>query len=426
MHLPGGRFFYQPVSWSPAKVAPPPFLSNGHVTFGCFNNTAKINGPVIRLWSTILNALPNSRLILKWRTFNDESFCQKICSAFGAQGISEDRIELRGPSFHKDLLLEYADIDIALDPFPFTGGLTTCESLWMGVPVITLPQSRVVSRQSHAILHTIGLSECSAENPDQYVDIALRLAKDQDRLCELRANLRGMMQSSSLMDLDGFTRALEDCFFKVYHRIEKEAVTMGNKLVLHVGPGHKNNGATLPLCLQEPGWVEVRLDIDPNNEPDIVGSMLDMAEVSDQSVDVVFSSHNIEHVYEHQVERVLHEFLRVLKPGGIALITCPDLQSLGQWLAEGRLTDEAYKSPAGGIRPIDIIYGYSASIAAGHEFMAHKTGFTLSSLVSALKKAGFSKTATKRRPSQFDLWALAIKGDVSIEFLHKMALKLFP
>lgn len=137
LRLPSGRFGYQPVPWAPAVVAPPPVERNGYLTFGSFNNTAKYNPQVFDLWARILGEVPNSRIILKWRTFNDEEFKQKVTDGFVQRGIEASRIELRGPSFHADLLKEYADIDIALDPFPLYGGLTSCEALWMGVPVIT-------------------------------------------------------------------------------------------------------------------------------------------------------------------------------------------------------------------------------------------------------------------------------------------------
>ncbi|MCP4118865.1 MAG: hypothetical protein GY737_26415 [Desulfobacteraceae bacterium] len=105
-----------------------PCLKTGHLTFGSFNNTAKYNAGVFEVWATILKAVPDSRLVLKWRTFNDDGFVRSVRRAFTDLGIPCDRIELRGPSFHADMLKEYADIDIALDPFPFTGGLTSCEA----------------------------------------------------------------------------------------------------------------------------------------------------------------------------------------------------------------------------------------------------------------------------------------------------------
>lgn len=222
LRLPSGRFCYQPVPWAPAQVAAPAFARNGCITFGCFNNTAKFNAGVFDLWARVLHALPDARLVLKWRTFNDEPFRQQVTDAFVARGIAAERIALRGPSFHADLLQEYADIDIALDPFPFTGGLTSCEALWMGVPVVTWPQSRVVSRQTHALLHQIGLPELSASDADGYVRIAVELANDRERLAHLRATLRERMRASPLMDVAGFTRQLEDTLIDLYRRIEAE------------------------------------------------------------------------------------------------------------------------------------------------------------------------------------------------------------
>ncbi len=239
LRLPSGRFCYQPVPWAPAAVAAPAFERNGFITFGCFNNTAKLNAGVFDAWAQVLHAVPDARLILKWRTFNDEAFRESITQAFVARDIAADRIELRGPSFHANLLKEYADIDIALDPFPFTGGLTSCEALWMGVPVVTWPQSRVVSRQTHAFLHQIGLPELSAKDTDDYVRIAVELANDRARLTQLRATLRDRMRASTLMDVVGFTRQLEDTLIDLYRRIEAEEKTSS------FGPASRHASPTL-------------------------------------------------------------------------------------------------------------------------------------------------------------------------------------
>ena len=221
-YLPNGRFCYQPVSWAPADLALPAFERNGHITFGCFNNTAKFNPLVFDVWASVLRSVPDARLILKWRTFNDEAFRKEVTHGFVSRDIDARRIELRGPSFHNDLLKEYADIDIALDPFPFTGGLTSCEALWMGVPVVTWPQSRVVSRQTHALLHQIGLPELSANHADDYVRIAVQLATDPAKLAQLRATLRDRMRASPLMDTRAFARQLEDALISLYRRFETE------------------------------------------------------------------------------------------------------------------------------------------------------------------------------------------------------------
>ncbi|MBK5967528.1 MULTISPECIES: O-linked N-acetylglucosamine transferase, SPINDLY family protein [Thiorhodovibrio] len=220
LRLPTGRFCYQPVPWAPKDLSPPPVAHSARITFGSFNNTAKLNDGVYDLWAQILAVVPDSRLLLKWRTFNDAALRQRVTQAFVARGIAAERIELRGPSFHADLLKEYAELDIALDPFPFTGGLTSCEALWMGVPVITWPQARVVSRQTHAVLHQIGLQECSAKHPDAFVRLATELAADTPRLRALRCGLRAQMQASALMDVAGFVRSLEETLIQLYRQIE--------------------------------------------------------------------------------------------------------------------------------------------------------------------------------------------------------------
>lgn len=221
MRLPVGRFYYQPVPWAPPE-APSAFKQKGYITFGCFNNTAKLNREVFDVWTQVLAGVPQSRLVLKWRTFNDEAFRQSVTDAFVVRGIAAERIELRGPSFHADLLREYADIDIALDPFPFTGGLTSCEALWMGVPVVTLPQGRVVSRQTFAFLNQIGLPDLAARDAQDYVRIAVALANAPQQLVDLRSSLRQRMQDSALMDVAGFTQQFEASLIALYQRVGTE------------------------------------------------------------------------------------------------------------------------------------------------------------------------------------------------------------
>lgn len=139
----------------------------------------------------------------------DDGLCQPVRAAFSAHGINPDRLDLCPASPHAEALGQYADIDIALDPFPFTGGLTSCEALWMGVPVVTWPQNRAVSRQTFALLSSIGLAELVADSAEGYVHIARSLASDLERLANLRSGLRARMQSSPLMDVAGFTCQLE-------------------------------------------------------------------------------------------------------------------------------------------------------------------------------------------------------------------------
>ena len=428
VRLSMGRFCYQPVPWAPVETAQPPCLQNGYITFGSFNNTAKLNVGVFDVWAKILESVPDSHLILKWRTFADEPLCQKVMDEFSTRGIAPERIELRSASFHVDVLKEYADIDIALDPFPFTGGLTSCEALWMGVPVVTWPQSRVVSRQSYAILSAIGLPELAAKDADDYVRIAELLAVDRDRLMALRSGMRSLMRSSPLMDVAGFANQLENTLYQLYIDIKEREIerAMHLKTVLHVGPGHRKSGAKLPPAFQSDDWREIRIDIEPANEPDILGSMLDMKAVGSESIDAIYSAHNIEHVYAHEVPVVLREFLRVLKPEGFAVITCPDLQTVCSLVAEDKLTDAIYKSQAGPITPLDVLYGHREALAEGHLYMAHKCGFTIRTLTATLQRAGFNTIAGKRRNSGLDLWVVASKGQMGETEMRELAGMVLP
>ena len=208
--LKSGRLCYQPMEFSPG-VSEAPFRRNKFITFGSFNNTAKYNLAVLKLWAEVLKQAPDSRLVMKWRTFHDPVFCNRVVKIFEEEGIHPDRLDLRGFSTHDQMLAEYADIDIALDPFPFSGGLTSCEALWMGVPVITLPQSRVVSRQTYAFLNAIGdLDQLIANDTTHYLALANKWAGDHTQLECFRHSTRERMSKSPLMDIESFAREFEE------------------------------------------------------------------------------------------------------------------------------------------------------------------------------------------------------------------------
>ncbi len=198
------------------------------------------------------------------------------------------------------------------------------------------------------------------------------------------------------------------------------------KSFLHVGCGPKHKDRTTQ-AFNSGDWREIRFDIDPSVSPDVVGTMTDMSQVSDSSVDAIFSSHNIEHLYPHEVPVALSEFKRVLAPGGFVVITCPDLQSVCALIAEDKLTDPAYTSPAGPIAPLDILYGHRAAMAKGNLYMAHRCGFTQKVLSGTLAAAGFASVASAKRASPFfDLWIIGTKDPTSEEELRKLATEHFP
>jgi ubiquinone/menaquinone biosynthesis C-methylase UbiE len=179
------------------------------------------------------------------------------------------------------------------------------------------------------------------------------------------------------------------------------------RIVLHVGCGPYNPNK-LHAAFRKEGWRELRVDINPNVKPDIVASMLAMPMIAAASVDGVWSSHNIEHLYAHEVPVALAEFLRVLKPGGVVLLTMPDLQRVAELIVQDKLDEPAYVSPAGPIAPLDILYGHRPQIAMGNVFMAHRTGFTARTLTQILANAGFDRVRVERGKS-FDLWAVGYK-----------------
>jgi predicted O-linked N-acetylglucosamine transferase (SPINDLY family) len=199
LRMPDGYVCYEPPDEAPA-VSPLPALSRGHVTYGSFNNPAKINRSVVQVWAEILRRAPQSRLILKFMGLNDPAVTRRLSAEFIAERVDAGRLDIRGPSPHAELLEQYQDIDIALDPFPYAGGLTTCEALWMGVPVITCPGETFASRHGLSHLSNVGLTETIARDVDDYVAIALRLADDLPRLAELRSQLRSQTAASPLCD----------------------------------------------------------------------------------------------------------------------------------------------------------------------------------------------------------------------------------
>jgi len=195
---------------------------------------------------------------------------------------------------------------------------------------------------------------------------------------------------------------------------------------LHIGCGPKHKNQTT-RGFDTDAWTELRFDIDASVQPDLVGTMIDMSAVANEFVDAIFSSHNIEHLYPHEVPVALNEFLRVLKPDGFLVITCPDLQSVCSLIAEDKLLEPAYVAPAGPIAPLDILYGHRPPMANGNLFMAHRCGFTRKVLTGTLQAAGFATVAARRREHPYyDLWVVATKQPMLESDLRALALAHFP
>ena len=205
--------------WVPDPLPEPmalPAIANGYVTFGSFNRLEKIQDPVLRTWAAILGRLPNARLVLKWGLLAESGRGACIRGIFDEEGVGPERVTLLGRSDRADHFAAYQMIDIALDPFPHGGGMTTLDALWMGVPVVTWCGRTISGRLAAASLTTLGLTNFIASDPESYVSLALAKAADLDALARLRASLRGRVADSVIGDPIRYTRAVEAAYREMW------------------------------------------------------------------------------------------------------------------------------------------------------------------------------------------------------------------
>jgi protein O-GlcNAc transferase len=217
--LEGGFLCYRPAfsTGEGPQVGLPPCLESGVVTFGSFNSLIKANDGVLDAWATLLRRVPNSRLLLKARAMSEEVVRERLWKKMEERGIARDRVELVPPAPRVgDHLATYGRVDIALDTFPYNGTTTTCEALWMGVPLVTFAGKVHASRVGSSILSRIGLEELSAASVEGYLDVAAALAADKDRLVHLRTTMRDRMACSPLMDAERLAREMEAAFGRAF------------------------------------------------------------------------------------------------------------------------------------------------------------------------------------------------------------------
>ena len=230
IRLPNGFLCYKPLDDSP-DIGVAPESRNGYITFGCFNNSIKVNNNVLDAWCGILTDMPNARMLLKSKQLHGPGLHERFRNEFTRRGIDPDRIEMLGrvkSSF--DHLALYGRVDIALDTFPYNGTTTTCEALWMGVPVIALAGDRHAGRVGVSILHSMGLEELIAASPDEYRRLANDLARDRDRLAAYRDTLRTRMRNAPLTDAAGFARDIEAAFRTMWNSWCERARSGGHPL----------------------------------------------------------------------------------------------------------------------------------------------------------------------------------------------------
>jgi len=212
LRLPESFWCYDPLTHGP-PVNEAPFLTNGWITFGCLNNFAKVNDRVLDLWGRVLSALPDSRLLL---LAPPGSSRDRVLARLGRHGVDSGRVEFVGRQPRPKYLETYHRIDVGLDSFPVNGHTTTMDALWMGVPVVSLAGRTAISRGGLSVLSNIGLPDLMAHAPDQFVNIAIDLARNRVRLSELRSTLRQRMQSSPLMDAGRFAGHIESVYRSIW------------------------------------------------------------------------------------------------------------------------------------------------------------------------------------------------------------------
>jgi len=217
LRLPDSYACFAPPTETPLP-GPLPASQSGRLTFASFNNPDKITRSVVALWAEILRRLPQSRLMLRYIGLDRPGTRAPLDQAFAEHGVAAERVDCFGASPHGDLLAAYQQVDVALDPFPYSGGLTTCEALWMGVPVVTCPGATFAGRHALSYLSTVGLTETIAADHAQYVALATALATDLPRLATLRSTLRDRVAASPLCDGPQFAQNFTNLLREAWRR----------------------------------------------------------------------------------------------------------------------------------------------------------------------------------------------------------------
>jgi protein O-GlcNAc transferase len=217
IRLPNSFLCFTPPPDSP-DIGPLPFEANGCITFGCLNNPSKINQHVVNWWARLLHDVPNSKFLLRYMLYDDPLIYGRVDKMFRAAGVPEDRYNIFGGGGGANFRNTYNSVDIALDTFPYNGTTTTCEALWMGVPVVTLYGDRFAARVGASLLTYSGLSGMVASNPDEYVQRASELARQPELLAQFRRELRTHLPKTPVFDYPLFTKGLEEAYFQMFSR----------------------------------------------------------------------------------------------------------------------------------------------------------------------------------------------------------------
>jgi len=411
--LPAPFLCYEAAPKTP-DVMPLPALANGHVTFGSFNKINKISDSAVRLWAAVLAAVPNSRLILKSLSFNDQPTRERLLAIVTAAGVAVERVTLLAwEPLLKGHLETYQRIDIALDTLPYNGTTTTCEAAWMGVPTVALCGDRHAARVGATINQALGLDALVAADEAGFVKAAAGLAADVDRLARLRLELRDRMRRSPLCDGPGFARKFESALRVIWKDWCDQGATVQQPdpaidqhwrqhPALNVFKGTQATGRRLQVGARTrvAGWET--LNILPGPEVDHLGDCQDLSRFPDGSFDVIYGSHVLEHVPLKDAVVALKEWNRVLAPGGQAIISVPNVETIMKlFLAPERTANEK-------LLLTRMIYGGQID-----DFDYHYTGYFPALLEHVLKEAGFAEAVQVKEFGLFgDTSSLRFKDEL--------------
>lgn len=381
LRLPVPFLCYTPPRDSP-PVAESPVAKCGRITFGSFNARVKIGDECIALWSGVLNALPESRLIIKSiNGVEEEDARNELVAKFSDRGVARDRVTVRGA---KDSVLDhletYGEVDIALDAVPYNGTTTTCEALWMGVPVLCLAGDRHASRVGSAILKRLGLDPWIARTFDEFVANATKLATDIPALVQLRSTLRERLRASPLMDSDAMGRNLGQAIRSMwtsYCESGQAAESAAKAAVTNLAPQELTR-----LHFGVGGWAAREgwkiVDVQTGPGIDYVADLRNLDQFASDSCKEIYASHVLEHLNQREIVPALRGLHRILVPGGMLYLSVPDLRTLARLYCTPEIgADESFKL-------MRMMFGGQAD-----PWDFHYIGFSLDFMVDYLRSAGF-------------------------------------
>ena len=393
--MPGPFLCFSPPVVAP-QVEPPAETRAGPVTFGSFNARVKLGAECLDLWVRVLNELPEARLLIKSINGVEEVEAkEQLVADFVRRGVAAERVEVLSsiPSTAEHLK-QYQRVDIALDAFPYHGTTTTCEALWMGVPVVTLGGDRHASRVGCSLLTHAGLPELIAHSTDEFVAIACALARSPQRLATYRSVLRQQMSGSVLLDAESMARRFEAAMRGMWLRYcESDAARAAGiaaangwptKMKLHIGGKQFREGWKI-------------LDVQPGPNVDFVGDIRSLEGFSDESCSEIYCSHVLQHLPVNDIVPALKSLHRILAPGGRLMISVPDFDVLVALFQRSDL-DLAQR-----FRIMRMVFGGQMD-----PFDFHCVGLTFDFLVGYLAQAGFSSV---EQVESFDLFSDGSKTD---------------